>query len=282
MGMKMKLVVLIENTAPSEFHSEHGLSIYIEYNEKKYLLDAGKSDLFIENAEKMGVDLKTIDMAFLSHGHYDHSGGFRKFFEICPTAEVYLQEMVKIPTYKKIGLTYKYIGVPKGLMEDFQRRFKFLDNDSCVDSGVWVLQHKTLFLEERGKEMNLYQKKGRRYVPDNFSHEQTLIFTLPEGLVVLNSCSHAGADTIVKEVKKTFPSKKILALIGGFHLKDYKGEPKQTKRKEEIYLLGEELKKLDVGNVITGHCTGMPAYELLKEKLGDRLHYMNTGFSIEL
>jgi 7,8-dihydropterin-6-yl-methyl-4-(beta-D-ribofuranosyl)aminobenzene 5'-phosphate synthase len=278
----MRLVVLIENKEKEGLESEHGLSIYLEYNEKKYLLDTGASEKFADNAEKLGIDLREIDMAFLSHGHYDHSGGFLKLFNLCPTVEVYLQEEAKVPSYKKVGMTYKYIGIPKGILEDYQRRFKYLDKDCCVDSGVWVLQHKTGNLSERGKKMHLYRKIGKVFVPDDFSHEQTLIFNTPKGLVVLNSCSHAGADTIIKEVKKTFPSKKILALIGGFHLKDYTGERKTEFMKDEILCLGEELKRLDVKKVITGHCTGMPAFKLLKEKLGDRLFYMETGLDITI
>lgn len=278
----MRFVVLIENKEKEGLHSEHGLSIYIEYQGKKYLLDAGQSDKFIENAETLGIDLSEINMAFLSHGHYDHSGGFRKFFEICPQAEVYLQEEVKVPSYKKVRLHYKYIGVPKGILENYQRRFKYLDKDTPVDSGVWVLPHKTGNLSKRGKKMHLYRKIGKSYVPDNFSHEQTLIFNLPEGLVIFNSCSHAGADVIIKEVMKTFPSKKILAFVGGFHLKGYTGSSNSDPSRDEIISLANELKELDVEKIITGHCTGIPAFELLKEELGERLIYMGTGLDFTL
>ena len=64
----------------------------------------------------------------------------------------------------------------------------------------------------------MYLKEKRRWRPDSFSHEQSLVFDTPDGLVIFNSCSHGGADTIIREVTTTFPDKKVKALIGGFHL----------------------------------------------------------------
>ena len=87
----MKITVLIENTAPEYLKCEHGLSIYIAYNEKCYLLDTGSSDIFMDNAEVLKTKLENVDAAFLSHGHYDHSGGFEAFFEKNKSAKVYLQ-----------------------------------------------------------------------------------------------------------------------------------------------------------------------------------------------
>lgn len=43
----MKLTVLVENTAPEELSKEWGLSILVEYEGKKYLLDTGASGLFL-------------------------------------------------------------------------------------------------------------------------------------------------------------------------------------------------------------------------------------------
>ena len=49
----MKITVLVENTGPAKFKIEHGLSLYIEFNDKKYLLDAGPSDSFFKNAHAL-------------------------------------------------------------------------------------------------------------------------------------------------------------------------------------------------------------------------------------
>ena len=85
----MKIVTLLENTACREDVAiGHGLSQYIETAEHKILLDMGPGTEFAANAEKLGVDLATVDVAVLSHGHNDHSGGLREFFRINDHAKV--------------------------------------------------------------------------------------------------------------------------------------------------------------------------------------------------
>ena len=110
----MKITVLIENTAPEYLKCEHGLSIYIAYNEKCYLLDTGSSDIFMDNAEVLKTKLENVDAAFLSHGHYDHSGGFEAFFEKNQERKSLLNRRVlKNFVTKMIDGVQKYIGLPK-------------------------------------------------------------------------------------------------------------------------------------------------------------------------
>ena len=89
----MKITALIENLPLSdEIQAEHGLSLYIEAEGKKILFDMGQTNLFAENAAKLGVDLTKVDLAILSHGHYDHGGGMQRFFEINKQAPVYINQ----------------------------------------------------------------------------------------------------------------------------------------------------------------------------------------------
>lgn len=90
----------------------------------------------------------------------------------------------------------------------------------------------------------------------------------------MNSCSHGGADNIVKEIQQAFPNKKIYAILGGFHL--YKTPDSRVRD------FANRLRELDVQKIYTGHCTGDRAYEILKDVLGDRAEQMYTGLEIEI
>ena len=71
----MKATVLVDNISHDNIIGEWGLSIFIEYQDKKILLDTGASGLFLRNAEKLGIDMKAVDFGVLSHAHYDHAHG---------------------------------------------------------------------------------------------------------------------------------------------------------------------------------------------------------------
>ena len=76
----MKWIVLSDNrSSDSRLSTEHGLSILLRTEQHKILLDTGASDLFIRNAELLGIDLSDVDYVFISHGHSDHAGGLRYF-----------------------------------------------------------------------------------------------------------------------------------------------------------------------------------------------------------
>ena len=87
----MKIYCLIDNEAAEGFACEHGLSLWIEARGKCLLFDAGESGAFAENAQRLGIDLGRADAAVLSHGHYDHSGGMERFFELNSRAKLYLR-----------------------------------------------------------------------------------------------------------------------------------------------------------------------------------------------
>jgi 7,8-dihydropterin-6-yl-methyl-4-(beta-D-ribofuranosyl)aminobenzene 5'-phosphate synthase len=253
--------------------------VYVEFEDKPYLLDTGASHLFAKNAGVMGVELSKVDMGVLSHAHFDHSDGMAKFFALNKTAPFYLRKGAGENCYhahKLIGrFTYhEYIGIHKGFLKRFADRIRFAEGDMQIAPNVYLVPHKTPGLSAIGERAHLSVKENGKYRYDSFDHEQSLVFDTPRGLFVMNSCSHGGADNIVKEIEATFPGKKIYALLGGFHLFRYKDDV--------VRAFAERLRELDVQKIYTGHCTGDRAFEILREVLGDRAEQMYTGMTVEI
>lgn len=278
----MKITALMENQAPEGLLCEHGLCVHIEYNGKNYLLDTASSDDFTKNAAILGIDLSKVDMGFLSHAHYDHSGGYEGFFALNDHATVYLQNSAKDAFYFKIaGPLKKNIGIPDGILAKYPDRFCFVEGDKLLDDGVYLLSHHTPDLEKRGKKAHMYRSTAAGLSVDDFSHEQSIVFEAKDGLVVFNSCCHGGVENIIEEVKTAFPGKDVLAIIGGFHLMGVTGVESCAFSENEIRSLGKLLDNAGVKHFYTGHCTGRPAFALLKEELPEKLAYFMTGTVLE-
>ncbi len=269
----MKAVVLVDNIEREDLNGEWGLSIYITYGEKVILLDVGSSELFLENAGKLGIDIKKADAAVLSHAHYDHANGMEAFFEVNKTAKFYLRKGSGENCYKRTGFKRKYIGLPKGITEKFPDRIEYAEGDYQLYEGVSLIPHKTAGLAAVGRKNHMYVKRGLWLYADDFSHEQSLVFQTPKGLVIFNSCSHAGADNIIREVSETYPNQKIYAIVGGFHL--------YLHTDEGVREFAKRVRDTGIERVYTGHCTGDRAYEILKEELGEMVEQLSTGLVIE-
>ena len=265
----MKATVLVDNISANGVCGEWGLCVYIEYNGKNILLDAGSSELFLDNAKKLGVDLKKVDYGVLSHAHYDHANGIPAFLDMNKKARFYISKNCETNCFNFVKVRHHYIGVPKNLLTDYKKRLVPVDGITELSQGVWVVPHSTKGLEAVGEKSRMYKRYGRNYIPDDFSHEQSLVFETENGLVIFNSCSHSGPEVIVDEVKKAFPKKKIAAYIGGLHL--------FRRSNEDVIEVADKIKKTGIKKIYTGHCTGDRPYNILKEQLGNKVEHLESG-----
>ena len=136
----LKFTVLVENETSSPLlKNEHALSLYIEVNGLRILLDAGCSSSFMENANSLGIDLKELDYLFLSHGHYDHGNGFVKLLKENETYKVISSANIFKQYYSNSNGKLHYIGLNSKLAT-FRDRFisiapliKDIDEDSGID-----------------------------------------------------------------------------------------------------------------------------------------------------
>ena len=270
----MKITVLSDNIGSGALMGEWGLSFHIEFCGKKYLLDTGGSSLFLANAKELGIDISEVDCAVLSHAHYDHSLGMEAFFKANSSADFFVSPDAGENCYGRRGILHKYIGLPKGVLIAHKDRIRRPSGVAEIDKDVFVVPHSTEGLSTVGRRSRLYVRRGWRFVPDDFTHEQSLVFRTDSGLVIFNSCSHSGADVVMEEVCRAFPGENVKAYLGGLHL--------FRLNDEEVMDIAGKIRDAGLSRVITGHCTGDRAYAVLKSLLGDRIDRFHCGMVIEL
>ena len=277
----MNVTVLIENTAPegSGLAFEHGLSLYLTYQDKKILLDAGSSGAFADNAALLGVDLKGVDLGVLSHGHYDHGDGLRRFFRENDSARVYTRAGADGPLFSVDDRGVRYIGVHRDIWEESSDRFIPTTGKFSLGEGLWLTSCTHRDEAFTGRAGNLVYKRGEiDFLPDDYRHEQSLVCETEKGLIVFNSCSHAGVVNIIRDVLADFPGKGVYAMVGGLHMFG-RGESGMNCTPEYVFSVADELKRLGVQEIHTGHCTGEPALALMRERFGENCTALTGGQS---
>jgi len=281
---KLKLAVLAEDSvgeSQRDVIAKHGLSLLInaerEADKISVLVDTGPSpELVLHNAEVMGVDLTKIDAVFLSHGHYDHTGGLvgilkrmNKEVPVIAHPKVFGLKLKFDPSLKYIGSPHKPseveasggvlllarnpVTIAKGIMTSGE-----IDRDVAYEKveDFWAIEDETF-------------KKD--LMPD----DQALTINLEgKGLVVVSGCAHSGIINTIRTAQKVTGVRKVYAVLGGFHLVGA-----DDKRIQQTV---KELLKTNLGIVGPCHCTGSKAVHRLVEAFGGVCKPLKTGDTIEL
>lgn len=268
----MKIINLVEDTAGDNccLH-EHGLSFYVETENHKLLVDSGATDMFLHNAQVLGVDLAQVDIVVLSHGHYDHAGGILPFAAINPNAEIYMKASAGEDYYHLSAQGERYIGIDKEILKLPQ--IVMVQEDRRIDDELFLFSNITGQRYLARGNLELKQKVGDNYVQDTFGHEQCLVITQDEHRILMSGCAHNGILNILDryyEIFGTFPD----TVISGFHMMkkgDYTEEEIDNIKQTAYELL--KTKAL----FYTGHCTGQKAFDIMKEIMGEQLQSFHSG-----
>lgn len=238
----MRLSVLTENTASGNFLAEFGLSYFIEHDNTNILFDTGNTDVFLKNAEKLNIDIDTVDTVVLSHGHWDHGNGLKYLRNknlVCHP-DAFMKRYRKNSDIN-IGLKLSY--------KELNKKFELV-----LSSIPYHVSPKMIFLGEIPR-LNSFEAHTTTFIDHNkqddfVPDDSALAIIANDELVVISGCAHSGICNIVEYAKITTGIKKVKAVIGGFHLKENNRQTEKTIQ----YFKDQKIRK-----VLPSHCTQLPA-----------------------
>lgn len=250
----MKFVILTEDrNCNNSCVSEHGLSIYMEVENHKLLLDTGITDAFLKNAENLGINLDEVDKIVLSHGHWDHGNGL-KYINKKKTLILHPECYTKRYSLRR---NMEYAGISE-TKEELLKKFELIETKKPyqIFENVW-------FLGQIGRKFEVPIKNLPTVLENNkidylYDDCGGITIKTEKGIVVFSSCSHSGIDNIVEQAKKVTSEDKVLAIVGGFHLKE-----KNTYTDEIIQYFREN----KIQTAYMGHCTSDEVIEYFAKQL---------------
>lgn len=263
----MKLTVLVDNNTLIDryFSAEPGVSYYLEADGLKVLFDTGYSDVFIDNACRMGIDLLDLDCVVLSHGHLDHTWGLAQLMRIYTEAALEGRgtRRPRLVAHPHALLPKKNDDLPQsGILFDKDTLASFFRLE--LSEVPYTISTNMVFLGqiERANDFEAQEPYGKVLIDgqeeDDYLLDDTALACMtPVGLVVVSGCSHSGICNIVEYARKVTGWRAVMDIIGGFHL--------MNPAEERLQGTVNYMKGLNLPALHACHCTDLKSKIALSE-----------------
>ena len=274
-----------------------GFSCITRYHGQVILFDSGSSaDIFQENVNKLGINLKEVDIVVISHSHFDHLNGIDYLLRINPDVRIYFPHDVFWGPPVPFDATGQEPSVKDSLPVEMQyfnggsTQFTIPQTGRFWNANIeYVKASKEIFpglklITTSSAYLGYFScYPGKSFVPGQFEekHDQCRNSELPElslamdtdkGQVVIVGCSHTGIEKIIRTTLAE-TANSVDLVYGGFHLLPF--------NRQQIVTLAQQLKNdLSVKRVAPAHCTGHLAFKILKEQFGENYLYAGLGETI--
>ncbi|NOR75336.1 MAG: MBL fold metallo-hydrolase [Draconibacterium sp.] len=259
----LKITILTENVAGGKFIAEHGLSYLVEIDGEKILFDTGNSDVFLKNAEILGIDIhNSVEKIVLSHGHWDHGDGLR--FIDNKTLITHPDSFLK--RYRKADHSAVGLSLAK---EEIKNKFDLIESKKSIK-----VTDNLFFLGKIPRNSNFeskttsfeFEEGSDDFIPD----DSAMAAIVDNELIVITGCSHSGICNICEQAKAVTGVSKLKVVIGGFHLKSQNNQTSKTI---------DYFKENRVETLLPSHCTDLPALALFYSEF--KIAQVKTGMKFE-
>jgi 7,8-dihydropterin-6-yl-methyl-4-(beta-D-ribofuranosyl)aminobenzene 5'-phosphate synthase len=277
--MGLRITTLSENTTVrAAFLAEWGLSILVEVEGLRVLLDTGRGIALPYNADALGINLSQIDKMVLSHGHLDHTGGLRevlskmkKEVEVIAHPDIWAAKYVRLPRER-----YSYRGIPfqREELESLGASFTLTKEPVWISENIVTTGEIPMVTEYEKIDPDLYVREGGEFHPDPLWDDRALIIKTELGLVVVLGCTHRGIINTLRYAQELTGVERIHTAVGGTHL--------FRASEERLALTIAELKEIGIQRLGVSHCTGMPAAMRLAQEFGDAFFFNNAGTRVTI
>jgi 7,8-dihydropterin-6-yl-methyl-4-(beta-D-ribofuranosyl)aminobenzene 5'-phosphate synthase len=277
--MNLRITTLNDNTvAMGNFIAEWGLSLLVETDKHKILLDTGMDTAAVHNAEVLGIDLSQVDKIVLSHGHGDHTGGLRNVLrKMKKEIEIIAHPDVWQDKYdKREGKTERFIGIPfqRQELENLGARFLLSREPVKITDAIMTTGEVPMTNDFESIDKFIFVKENPIWRPDLVMDDRALIIKTERGLVILPGCAHRGIINTIQHAQQITGVAEIYAVIGGSHL--------IGASEDRLWRTIAALKDLNIQKLGLSHCTDLPVISLLAQGFGENFLFNKCGVATDL
>jgi len=274
----MKIYALCDDYAgyDSRFLAQHGISILIDNGKNRVLFDTGqKSDLILRNMRVLDIKPNSIDLIFLSHCHYDHTGGLLgilneidKRIPVIAHPSIFRKNLYYKPVLRNVGIPYTRNELEKAGGEFILTKSFIKIAENIYSTGE--IERNPIYEGEKFT----YTLVDGEIVQDNMLDDMSIVIKFDDGIGIITGCSHAGIVNIVEHSIKKMNVNRVKMIIGGLHLINM----------DEKYVLNvaKKLKSMNVEKIYAGHCTGIYSHYIFREIFGENYYVLYSGRIIEI
>lgn len=239
-----------------------GFSCLIQGFEKTVLFDTGSNGgVLLSNMRNLGLNSNNIDSVFISHDHWDHTGGLKSILSENSMIDVYM-----LPSFSSdLKNTVKEYGAYLLENNDLKMLFPRVYTTGILGTTI----HPVRYIRRKNEIID----KQPSHNLSNGVKEQSLIIETKNGLVIITGCAHPGVVNIIQHVKKSL-NQKIYMAFGGFHL----GSTRDSELKDII----SQFRKMEVEKAGPCHCSGDRCRELFANEYKENFLDIGVGKIIEI